>query len=1689
MKRLICVVLVLVFLLEASPNEALAESAGMITAEELAEAWALTGLDENAASYHSGMEADGAMNAMQLAGWVDDLLDNEMNTLGNIHADLEQAIAELQVRDDDSYQRLILSNEGQSYLNRSRELYAASEDLREQLRWHKDQLENKSGRIRYMIESLSEGQLTKAQMLRYSEDIREYARNIREIRSEISSQADTWDTMITNWDRILNGRSNTNDAIDAGMGEWISRLQNAAAGSARVSSVRASTLNPDSGKTLLSRISPLHSALAEDEEKINVIVMDDSVFLIRLLDGDKPVANATLTLRDQLKAEKDRVDIKATTDQYGNAQFLTKDFIQQDDNIMTVSMHAEIPDHRELYVSELDLARGETYNLLTNADIKHPYIKAMEFNGHDILLSEWQAFYSSQNDMPHKIKITVHHTAPVKLTMNYTGPFDVKGTKSITLDKPADGKTTTDVVWEDTWKNIFQPGKNVEFVISEDSGYSETVISKLTMVKGPFERPYLDEDNKLLETLTGDMGFGFTIPEKAGKPWAGSTLSLENIPILEKYMPHASVDIDGSVMVSIGRKPDDMSKEWKTKDQKDYDRYVKNQEKEGGWKVNKIAGGMCDMIDTHPKAFMGTAQADIGFYATLFARWPKDEDGRYDIHLDGAVGAVFTFGAEFTYYEGMFFVSAGVTASLALGFGLGVEIVSDAKLKPQSFNIDFGASGFTIMIRLTVTVSLGLGVKGVASISIVGSASFNIVIMLTLNPTCSVSFDADVKLVFQILWVKYEISLWNYNKQIYPSEKASVNLLSAMMARRANAEEDPQKGEYGSMPLSIESFPELQADLTKVSEFQQLNNQARFLNMNGVPFMLYIKKSRIPWFSGDYLDCSNVEWMNLTSGETGSFDQFVRMQGPEWGLTVAPPFEYAFDARSMEGDAGKALLAVALTTELVVKTYTLEDGTAINYSMPSGKTVAYIMAIAEKDGKLIPAEGDEKLPSFYGFNVQEQFGFACDEVRIADFRVVEDRAECSVSMQEYLDYDQNEITTPRRIGVVSISRANESDVTIQYHKDENRAAPKQGTTRTAQLSSMPYTSVEDGRRQIYTPVYSLEIDPQRADTRTMTVDGAKSERVEINSGNIVYYDMLSDKDIYYDDGRQNGTVTDWLFYLEREDVGDGNVRTVLKGLKNTTRYRWIYFPMADWGFVSDFILIGSDFDIAVSTPRFDIQKIYNTIYLYWLENGAKEKPDDPDTTRLSGIVFDPASNLCMGKYVLAEFESSQFSGDPSKVFLGADNKGYFFTSDGKENGTTTLYSFPLTIVPQIEISSAILDNNVVKPGAFLDINLGFTNKGSAPIGVFDVKAMLGENDVFETMRVDTDHPEKCGITMQDGTSIALSGEHTFYRLEESSEPMVQREWLVNRVSYRAYEGGIYDRQEYADHVKTNMIMPGGFAAYKTALKIPGSWEGGGKEINLQCTGIAVQRNYIRAAALNNGVSMDTALPNENDGSLDQIVYALNIRGDALERVSADTAADGTLPYANWIAGVKPVQLNHDIHEIQVRYRVYDGADGNERISITIQNMAQIYENLRLYAEIYPDDAKEPFYLNLPYDANSTSHGKTQTIDMAMSALLGGRKCRKLLVAVKAVGEKETAMRDNEFVLYFNDDDINDPLRFILQPADRLAMVGDTVVFTVAVAGGYPPYTYQWQVNRGLGMSWEDIAGATDEKLTVKDVTE
>jgi len=52
-----------------------------------------------------------------------------------------------------------------------------------------------------------------------------------------------------------------------------------------------------------------------------------------------------------------------------------------------------------------------------------------------------------------------------------------------------------------------------------------------------------------------------------------------------------------------------------------------------------------------------------------------------------------------------------------------------------------------------------------------------------------------------------------------------------------------------------------------------------------------------------------------------------------------------------------------------------------------------------------------------------------------------------------------------------------------------------------------------------------------------------------------------------------------------------------------------------------------------------------------------------------------------------------------------------------------------------------------------------------------------------------------------------------------------------------------------------------------------------------------------------------------------------------------------------------------------------------------------------------------------------------------------------------------------------------------------ARVGETVQFSVAVAGGTKPYTYKWQVWMGEKKGWVDIPDSDSATLTVEQITE
>lgn len=171
------------------------------------------------------------------------------------------------------------------------------------------------------------------------------------------------------------------------------------------------------------------------------------------------------------------------------------------------------------------------------------------------------------------------------------------------------------------------------------------------------------------------------------------------------------------------------------------------------------------------------------------------------------------------------------------------------------------------------------------------------------------------------------------------------------------------------------------------------------------------------------------------------------------------------------------------------------------------------------------------------------------------------------------------------------------------------------------------------------------------------------------------------------------------------------------------------------------------------------------------------------------------------------------------------------------------------------------------------------------------------------------------------------------------------------------------------------------------------------------------------------------------------------------------------------------------------HHVYCNLSGEPYVSITVLNFADIDESLDLYAKLYLDDAEEGVDLALPYFEKGVTDSRTQTVDLPLKTLMGDSHPRKARVVIRAKNVEEVALNNNEFVIHFDDADLNDPLRFTRQPTPVTARVGETVQFSVAVAGGTKPYTYKWQVWMGEKKGWVDIPDSDSATLTVEQITE
>ena len=348
------------------------------------------------------------------------------------------------------------------------------------------------------------------------------------------------------------------------------------------------------------------------------------------------------------------------------------------------------------------------------------------------------------------------------------------------------------------------------------------------------------------------------------------------------------------------------------------------------------------------------------------------------------------------------------------------------------------------------------------------------------------------------------------------------------------------------------------------------------------------------------------------------------------------------------------------------------------------------------------------------------------------------------------------------------------------------------------------------------------------------------------------------------------------------------------------------------------------------------------------------------------------------------------------------------------------------------------------------------------------------------------------ITMADG-KVSRAGKEVAYREEDYGNISRKHDWVVDSET-RAYKlhknensvtlvSSDVTKASSPKHIKVETLMPGALGTYCASFRIPENWHGD-KTMRLKVTAVSVESNVMAAVANASGLSAN------GESESVTLNYLLNRKTDKLELqvpaqpndAVANAIASGL--YANEIDAMD-TDVMLDVHDIELKHRIYDGPGGERLVDITVRNYAATRETLKLSCAVYVDGANEAEYLNLPLYEKSTSNRRAQTITIPVNALVDDiSKHAYARVEVSVVGVDENAYANNEFDVVFSGDEL---LRFTRQPEDEVVQEGEDVSFEVEVGGGSQPYTYQWQVWDPVHKKWVDLKGFTEPTLRREDI--
>ena len=231
MKKMITALLLLAMLIQVLPFEALATVGKVLSKEEMARAYALTGLGTGGlkansnGAYHDGMKPNASWNASQLNDWLDEKLAKDLNSAEDLLSQVGFTLEEMKQSDPSAYEAFTQATPPFNFAQTAQALYLEAEALRQTLRWYQDQLTEASNTIAELSRRMEEegDGMFDSDKVRWSARIEAAAREIVEIRQTIADNSDLWEKRIEEiQDNMVFGPAG--DASSQAVGMWMDTL-------------------------------------------------------------------------------------------------------------------------------------------------------------------------------------------------------------------------------------------------------------------------------------------------------------------------------------------------------------------------------------------------------------------------------------------------------------------------------------------------------------------------------------------------------------------------------------------------------------------------------------------------------------------------------------------------------------------------------------------------------------------------------------------------------------------------------------------------------------------------------------------------------------------------------------------------------------------------------------------------------------------------------------------------------------------------------------------------------------------------------------------------------------------------------------------------------------------------------------------------------------------------------------------------------------------------------------------------------------------------------------------------------------------------------------------------------------------------------------------------------------------------